>query len=221
MNMVLGYPVLLVVSVVVLLAVAGVQDVEAQENITYTTYTDEDLSFEYPEGSIVEERTGRFDMGPDVSVWAPDSDINHQYMAITKMHEPMLTDLRTFAQMSLDSALDGFRSDIEYYASVIEGVSLDDLQIDNEIAATFLYATYERENDNPEAARNRVIVEHDNGIYSFVYESYAENFDSPENTAVREHFFNVNVSKISLVFPVSIHLSMNPLCIYIRHLFLD
>jgi hypothetical protein len=186
--------VLAIVGVVVMLAVTSFAAVTmtayAQGNITYTTYTGEDLSFEYPEGWIVEEKTSRFDRGADITAHTSDFD-NYQEIRIFKLVSVSASlSLKSIAEAQLEAELAPFGYGIDSENRLIEDIAINELQIDNEASATFLTAIYDKDTDEPNTANKFVVTKHAGQVYLFVYLGYPWEFDSPENTANRDHIFN-------------------------------
>ncbi|MGH9986856.1 MAG: DsbA family protein [Nitrososphaeraceae archaeon] len=158
--------------------------------ITYATYADTEFAFEYPAGWVVEVKESRFDQGPDIKVTPSTSDGQSDVIQIYKLPEMLTTSLESMAQGQLNAELANYRFDTDLEARVIEGVSVDELRIDSETAATFLVATYDRDTKDVLYANEFAIANHNGHDYLFIYGNIARQFDSPEATEIRGHFFN-------------------------------
>jgi hypothetical protein len=151
--------------------------------IEYKNYTSEKygIQFEYPSNWTVAEKASRFDTG-DITI---KSGTNHFYIYYFNDLETVSrwADVEKATPMWLRSE-HNLREDIKM---TIETPSY--LTIDKKKAGTFLLALNLKQS-GLEAAQQFWLVSLGDRIYQIINMELTSNFDSPENTEIRNHFIN-------------------------------
>ena len=150
--------------------------------VEYTNYTSEKygIQFEYPSTWDLTEKSSRFDEGPLLKISNPTnfSDISINYNDLPKSM-PL--------KEALELMLEIGTSDSSTETVVIESPSI--LTIDNQTAGTFVVTTKPKfEVDAKKTASQSWWVPTSNHVYMIIYMSNPEDFDSPENIEIRDHF---------------------------------
>ena len=153
----------------------------------YKNYTSQkyQIQFEYPSTWMLEEKTNRFDEGLDISITSAGG-AGLDVIAIGYTEDLIggygTTDLRS----AVTDFLNGMSSDYTKEFRTIESPSF--VTIDGHNSGTFLFTAKEKYETSPYTAATQVWITFLDGRgYVFTFLSSPTNFDSPENTEIRDH----------------------------------
>jgi len=157
--------------------------------IQYTNYTSDkyQIEFQYPTDWILKEKTNRFEAGSEISI--SDANIGTKTSTITVGYDKDL--FTAFGSADLQRAFNtfyqGLTSTYKYDTRVIEPPSY--LTIDNQSTGSFLMTFEQKYETYPVtlAIQYWITFVGDHG-YTFAFISNPEEFDSPSNTEIRDHF---------------------------------
>lgn len=170
-------------SVVSFMFVVETQDVYG---IQYLNHTSEkyQIQFQYPSDWVLDEKTGRFDEGDDISIATSN--------ALVSVGINYYADLIAgFGSSNLESTVNGWMgqvraSDYSYEYKTIESPSF--FNIDGQKTGTFVYTGKEKySTDAVTVAVQPWITFIGSGGYLISFMTTSDMFDSPENIEIRDH----------------------------------
>ena len=150
--------------------------------LAYSNYTSEKhrIAFQYPTDWTVDEKTNRFQEQAPITI----TD-NAGTTQISVLHRFLGFNVTDIGAMTNEYYNTGLSKSGNYDVRLIEPIHL--LNIDNHSAASFVAAGDRGEETG---ATQIWMVAVDNQVYSFVFVSTPDTFDSPESTEIRNHFIN-------------------------------
>jgi hypothetical protein len=156
--------------------------------LQYANYTSEkyQIQFQYPSDWLIKEKENRFEEGSDIA-------ISKNKIATGKMGIHFYNDIfENFGSTNLDSVFADFykgrtTDDSKYEYRTIESPSF--LNIDGQRTGSFLMTFKQKYEINPiiGAVQYWITVVGNNG-YMIEFMSTPENFDTPDNIEIRDHF---------------------------------
>jgi|SRR5215211_6496978 len=154
--------------------------------VEYTNYTSEKykIQFDYPSDWIVTEKTSRFDSGADISI-EPSSTLKG-YFTVIFGDDDLVTD---FGASNVEAAVYKFLEEQTrgiYDVRIIEKPSF--ITIDNQKTGTYLITLEKKYEKYPSklASQFWLTFVGERG-YLISNTALASNFDTPENTGIRDH----------------------------------
>ena len=154
--------------------------------IEYITYTSEKykIQFEYPSDWTVTEKTSRFDVAHDIKVMSGPSSFSIEHY----------DDKESIKWASnIESATEDLLISFPFYMSIFDISTIEDpsyLTIDGQKAGTFLVLMKDKSDSRLKVANQQWIVSAGDRSYQITNMLPATDFDSPENTEIRNHFIN-------------------------------
>ena len=151
--------------------------------IEYTNYTSDKygIQFEYPSNWTVSEKASRFDTG-DITIISGTN-----YFYIYRQDDPETVSWASDIEKATEMLLSSEQTSREDYTNTIETPSY--LTIDGKKTGTFLLAL-KLKDSGVEAGQQFWLVLVGDRVYQIFNMELTRNFDSPENTEIRNHFIN-------------------------------
>ncbi|MGD1836419.1 MAG: hypothetical protein ACPKQO_11945 [Nitrososphaeraceae archaeon] len=162
--------------------------------VEYTNYTSEKygIQFEYPSNWTIDEKTSRFDSGPDMMIadYSENRNINFIFSGKGQVGDAVTTLLETFGLKKVtEILLESFTDDFGNEYKTIESPSIT--SINGKETGTFLFTEKDKYEDfATKYAKQMWITDVDSALYNFAFVSPTSTFDSQENIEIRDHFIN-------------------------------
>lgn len=155
--------------------------------IKWTPYTNNKLgiSFEYPAGWTVEEKTDRFATGPDVLVYNKQSSPLQSFKFVDHK-KGFDTPLKI---LGLEFVANSLQTTVlkDPNARSIEDVSMDKFKVGRQPAASFLIKYSYPVQD---VGRQFFLVVNNDKVYTLGYDNTRQNFDTPISQGILNHILN-------------------------------
>ena len=176
-----------IVMIVSILLVLVISNLNISNGVTFSNYTSEryQIQFQYPSTWQVQEKMNRFDEGVDLQI--RDPSLNP--FILIAYSDDLITG---FGSRDLTTAVyDSFKDtvgDYSYDYDIVEQPSFNST-IDGHITGTWVYAWKDKYEDSALrwGTQQWIVFDGDRG-YLIGFNGFADSFDSPENTQIRDQF---------------------------------